>query len=91
MLLFAEDVNISDYSNAVSLSCLDIKEAFIEYSSQRKLLFKVEMVQINRGIIRSCLRQIRNWVKRGLGCDVLGGESQVARDFLEVLLRDKVL
>lgn len=40
MLLFAEDVNISDYSNAVSLSCLDIKEAFIEYSSQRKLLFK---------------------------------------------------
>lgn len=91
MLLFAEDVNISDYSNAVSLSCLDIKEAFIEYSSQRKLLFKVEMVQINTGIIRSCLRQIRNWVKRGLGCDVLGGELQVARDFLEVLLRDKVL
>lgn len=91
MLLFAEDVNISDYSNAVSLSCLDIKEAFIEYSSQRKLLFKVEMVQINTGIIRSCLRQIRNWVKRGLGWDVLGGELQVARDLLEVLLRDKVL
>lgn len=74
MFLFAEEVNVSDYSNAVSLSCLDIKEAFIQYSSQRKLLFKVEMVQINTGIIRSWLRQIRNWVKRGLGWDVLGGE-----------------
>lgn len=37
-------MDVSDYGNTVGLSYLDFKEAFIQYSSQRKLLFKVEMV-----------------------------------------------
>lgn len=84
-------VDVSDYKNTVGLSYLDFKEAFIQYSSQRKLLFKVEMVQINKGIISSWVRKIRSRGKRRLRQAVTRGGLPGCRRLIRSIHKGWVL